>query len=109
MSTDNPTPTPRWCYAVFETQRAERGYIPSVVTEGEPGHQPLIGRDDLSEPWYWGQTFEDARSVCEKANAERGISVEDAEHIVASSIAAQIGQDARRDAQRQRMQQLGMR
>src|SRR5262245_6151884 len=101
-------PTPRQCFAVFESQRNERGFIPSLVTENEPGHSPLIGRGELSEPWYWGQTIEEARKVCDRANLERGITPTAAAEIVASSIAASIRTDAAAAERRRRLDELGL-
>lgn len=85
------TVRPRWCYAVIPGQRhPERGYIPSIVTEGESGHAPLVGRDDDSEPWYWGTTWEQAQATAASCNADLGLSPEDVDEIMASSIRASI-------------------
>jgi hypothetical protein len=45
-------PAPRRCLYVFETSLTEHGYIPSMITEGEPGHSPMKGNGEHSQPWY---------------------------------------------------------
>lgn len=76
----------RFCYYIPVDQFTERGYIPSVVTENEPGHAPLWGRDDWVAPWIWGQTYKDACATAARANAELGLSETDIAEIVASSM-----------------------
>lgn len=80
----------RQCYWVSETQYDEgKGYVPSLVTEDEPGHSPLRGKDDSQTPWYWGDTIEKAREVVEQANRDTfGIEPEQAEEILLSSMNA---------------------
>lgn len=102
------TTNPRWCFAVFEWQRNEHGFVPSIVTEDEPGHAPLVGRGELAQPYYWGDTIDVARKTCDRANAKIGISPEVAEHIVASSIATQTRLDARKAEATERLRQLGL-
>lgn len=55
---------PRLCYS-------------SVVFENESGFYPLIGKGELSEPWFWGKTLEKAQTVCFNANRELGLTPED--------------------------------
>jgi len=76
------------CFYIPVDQFDENGYIPSVVTEGEPGHAPLTGNGPHATPWYWGHTYEEARQTAERENLERGITPEDAAEIVLSSFAA---------------------
>lgn len=92
------TPAPRMCFYIVEGQfHPTNGYIPSLVTEDEPGHSPMAGRGELSEPWYWGTDLETARRVCAMVNLEDfGLTEEDAADIVASSIGASIRTDAHR-------------
>jgi len=89
---------PRICYIVLEGQRDERGYIPSVVTEGEAGHSPLMGRGEHSRPWHWGRPtpegWEQAQRICADANTEMGLSEDDVTAITESSIVAQFRQDS---------------
>jgi hypothetical protein len=80
----------QWCYWINESQdpKEHGGYVPSLVTENEAGHSPLIGRGKCAAPWVWGKTLKEAKQVCELANARRGIDNKTAFRIVASSIAA---------------------
>lgn len=78
---------PRQCYVVFETQFDQHGFIPSLVTENEQGHCPMMGQGKYPAPWYWGETLERAQEVCERVNRERfHISKNTAERIVLSSL-----------------------
>ncbi len=80
----------RQCYFVTESQRDEYGFIPSLVTENEPDHSPMIG--EYATPWYWGKTIERAREVCARVNLQRfGISEQTADRIVASSMFTNAG------------------
>ncbi len=93
----NTAPAPRICFFIVEGQfHPELGYIPSLVTEDEPGHSPMAGRGELSEPWYWGTDLETARKVCAMVNLDDfGLTEYDAAEIVASSVGASIIADAR--------------
>lgn len=88
--------TARRCFYIPEGQcHPDRGYIPSIVTEGEPGHSPLIGNGEYAEPWYWGD-LEQATRIAIEANAKLGLTEQDAKEIVASSIGASIKADAQK-------------
>lgn len=78
----------RQCFYVPHDQFDENGYIPSLVTENEPGHAPLTGNGRFAEPWYWGKTYEEAQKTCDRENARLGLSRLDAADIVASSMGA---------------------
>ncbi len=74
-----------YCFLVTETMYVEgKGYRPSIVIEGEPGHYPNGGGD--VEPWYWGHDIETARGCCDKKNAAMGLAREDVDRIIASSM-----------------------
>jgi hypothetical protein len=75
----------RWCFAIREYSRDEHGYIPGVVFENEPGFYPLAGNGPCAQPWYWGTTREEADRACAHANAEAGISPEEAARIEESA------------------------
>lgn len=77
----------RWCYHIIVDQFDENGYIPSIVTEGQPGHQPMTGGEG-GTPYYWGKTYPEARKACRQANERLGYSESDTSHIVTSSIHA---------------------
>jgi hypothetical protein len=81
----------RWCYYIPEDQYDEHGYIPSIVTEGQPGHAPLAGNGTASRPWYWGKTLEEAIARCTAENAALGISPRDALDMLFSSMQADPG------------------
>jgi hypothetical protein len=98
---------PRRCYYIPHGQCNEYGYIPSLVTEGESGHQPMIGKDDLAQPWYWGKTYEQANQICAEVNAKDfGLGPDACADIVASSIAASIRTDARQQRYDERLNRL---
>jgi hypothetical protein len=78
----------RQCYWIEQTQSDPHGFIPSVVTENEPGHTPLRGDPaTLQAPWYWGKTLDEAEATCDRMNRERfGLSPREANEIVLSSM-----------------------
>jgi hypothetical protein len=79
----------RQCYHILADQRDENGYIPSLVTEDTPGHQPLSGAHPGQRPWYWGKTYDEARKTCARVNAEQfGLTETQASQIVLSSMRA---------------------
>lgn len=78
----------RTAFYVDETMKTDQGYIPSVVTEGEPGHAPLTGNGNCASPWYWGHDIETAKKIAAQANAELGLTEADVSEIVLSSMAA---------------------
>jgi hypothetical protein len=79
---------PRWCYRIPAEPYDENGWVPSVVTENEPGHAPLTGKGTCAAPWYWGRTYEQARKTARDENAKLGLAPEDAIRIVISSMRA---------------------
>jgi hypothetical protein len=78
-------PSPRQCLYVFETSYTAHGYIPSMVTEGKPGHALMTGNGEHAAPWYWGHDLAQARAIAEASNAKMGLSPADVIEIVASS------------------------
>lgn len=89
MSDTRPDPEPRRCYLILLDQRDDEGYIPSVVVAGEPGHNPLVGNGDHARPWHWGRTYDEAKTLCAKFNADDfGHTPVDVAIIVASSMTA---------------------
>lgn len=72
-----------------------KGYRVSVVVENEPGHQPTgdwpyDGNHGQRLPYFWGHDHDAAMEHCYDANKRLGVSREDTDLIVASSIGAQI-------------------
>lgn len=80
---------PRWCYWIDEVQDPARysGYIASRVTEGEPGHAPLVIG---SRPAYgvWGTTLEEAKTTAAAQNAALGLTPDQVLEIRLSSLRA---------------------
>jgi hypothetical protein len=82
--------TKRTCFYIPTDAYVDgKGFIPSVVTEGEPGHAPLAGNGDLAQPWYWGMTYDEAKAHAEAENAKLGLTPDDISDIVLSSMTAQ--------------------
>lgn len=78
-----------WCYYIpLAAFVRGTGYIPSVVQRGVKGHSPLSGNGKLSEPWYWGMTYDEAQALCVEQNRKIGITAKMADDIVTSSMAA---------------------
>jgi hypothetical protein len=83
------TTSKRQCYYIPEHQFDDQGWIPSLVTEGEPGHRPFTGGGSFAQPWHWGLTLEQARAMAERMNREDfGLSPAGANAIVLSSMGA---------------------
>lgn len=101
---------PRKCFAIFTSQFVPgKGYVPSLVTEGEPGHQPFVGQGEESEPWYWGLEWDQACAVVDKANArDFRLTPDEAAAIVDSSITAQIRGDGAKARVAEKMERLGL-
>jgi len=85
---------PRRCFMILAEPYDEGGYVPALVTEGEPGYGLMAGnRAKFQSPWYWGRDREQAVEIAEQENARMGISGDDAAEIIASSLAAQHARD----------------
>lgn len=81
----------RWiAYIPPTTVPCEDGYRVSFVIENESGHFPTGDTPEggQTEPWYWGPTLKDAEECAAKYNADRGISPEEADKILVSSMVA---------------------
>ncbi len=78
----------RHCFWIDETQDPDvhGGYVPSVVTEGEAGHSPLLGKGTAAAPWIWGATLVAAQAVCEAENTRLGLTPKDVLAIRMSSM-----------------------
>lgn len=66
----------------------ERGYIPCVVTEGVAGFRRMSGLRSDEEPWWWGPTLERAQQTAASWNKSHGLSEEETNKIILSSMAA---------------------
>jgi hypothetical protein len=79
--------TMRKCFYIPADAFVEgRGFVPSLVVEGEAGHSPLTGGPG-GTPWYWGMTYEFACQIANEQNARLGVTPEEALDIIASSVA----------------------
>jgi hypothetical protein len=79
----------RYCFYIPANGFVEgHGFVPSMVTENEPGHAPLTGNGAHASPWYWGMTYDKARAVADQANANLGLTPDDVAAIIASSLGA---------------------
>ncbi len=81
--------SPRKCFFIPVDGYVDgKGFVPSVVTENEPGHAPLIGSDNLSQPYYWGDTYDKAKAIAESENTRLGLTPGDVNNIILSSMRA---------------------
>jgi hypothetical protein len=79
--------SPRQCFWIPAEPYDERGWVPSLVTESELGHQPLTGKGAQAQPWFWGRTYAEAQATAKRENAGTfGLSPQQASEIVISSI-----------------------
>ena len=84
--------TRRWCYHIpKEAGFVEgHGWRVSIVIEGVEGHYPTgdleFGKPHHKEPWFWGDTYEDAEQVAAEANMKLGYSESDIVKIITSSF-----------------------
>lgn len=84
----------RQCFYIpIEGNPDGKGFIPALVTEGEPGYSPMGDPDSdgitSPLPYRWGNTYEEAQAVAERTNRDTfGLTREDTIEIVASSMAA---------------------
>ncbi len=67
------------------------GYRVSVVKENQSGHiptghWPYDGRVGQQMPYFWGKTYDKAIEQCKAANARLGLTTEDVDFIMASSM-----------------------
>jgi hypothetical protein len=79
----------RICYYIPPDSYVEdKGFIPALVTENEPGYAPLTGRGEFAEPWYWGHTYEQAQGIAAEQNERLGLTPGDVNDIIISSMRA---------------------
>lgn len=84
----------RTCLWVDETCWTPNGYVPALVVEDEAGYTPMMGRGEHAQPWYFGRDIDTARKLVAESNAERGLSEQDVDDIVVSSMRAQSRAEA---------------
>ncbi len=79
----------QFCYHVMAGQDPTKhgGYVPSLMLRGQKGHCPMLGRDEWSMPWVWGQTLAEAEAACEAYNRERlGLDPDSVNEIILSTM-----------------------
>lgn len=80
----------RFCYVIPESGYvAGHGFRVSIAIEHEPGHFPTGSTPEGgdTEPWYWGETFIEARTIADRENMERlGLNPIEAWKIVATTM-----------------------
>lgn len=69
---------PRRCYYILESVDKGEDIFPSIVVEGEEGHYPT--------DWNWGKDMDQAKKCAAELNEELGLSQEDVDNIVMSSM-----------------------
>lgn len=77
----------RFCYYLTPTMLTPEGYLPVVVVEGCAGYGPPSGQPH-ADPAFWGRELAVARRRVDEANAELGISREQARQIAVAACAA---------------------
>ena len=80
----------RFCYVIADNAFVPgKGFRVSIAIERVPGHFPTGNTPEGGdiEPWYWGDTFEEARAIADRENKDRlGLEPIDAWKIVASTM-----------------------
>ncbi len=82
----------RWMWFVpKDAFVAGAGWRASVVVEGESGHYPtgdwpFEGKPGQKAPYFWGIHYEAAAETARSMNLRLGLTVEDEEQILASSM-----------------------
>lgn len=87
--------TRRFCYVIpMDAYIEGHGFRVSIAIENEKGHYPtgdlrtLEGdySDGATMPWFWGETYEEAKLVCDEQNARLGYTPEEAFKIVCTTM-----------------------
>ena len=75
MNGETDLPAPRICYFINVAFKDERGFIPLMVVEGEPGLKVL-------EEMRWGPSSEAAKEEASRRNAQLGLAPVDVRDIL---------------------------
>jgi len=98
----------RFCYVIPESAFVEgKGFRVSIAIERESGHFPTGNTPEGGdiEPWYWGDTFAEAREIADRENKERfGLEPIDAWKIVASTMTGRPETSSQKRAQKRSKQ-----
>jgi len=86
-----------FCIWIYDGQKPnpQKGYIPSVVYDGEVGHHPLCG-DKQIDPWYWGP-LEVAKELAKRYNEALGLTQNDVALMVAKAMSRKIRRATRKE------------
>lgn len=85
---------PRRCYFIPADAYVEGyGFRVAIVTEDEPGYAltgtwPYSGKPGETMPYFWGHEYAAACEAAEQQNAKLGLTPQDTDAILCSSIAA---------------------
>ena len=85
-----------FCVWIFDGQKPnpQKGYIPSVVYDGEIGHHPLCGNQG-SDPWFWGP-LKVAQELAKRYNEELGLRQSDVDVMVAKAMSRKVRRATKR-------------
>ena len=79
----------KFCYFIPpDAKQVAGGFIPSAVYADKPGHSPMKGRPGHS-PWVWGPDREAAEAAARRMNERMGLTEQDVDLIIASSMKAE--------------------
>ena len=70
----------------YDVIDGDKHYIPSLVFNGEKGHNPMRGSSPDMMPYYWGNTMEECQKRCDEVNKEMGVDRLTALKIVGQSM-----------------------
>jgi hypothetical protein len=86
-----------WAYWIDASPWKKTGkWVPSVIVQDVAGHTPMSGDPaKQQQPWYWGDSYLEAKATCDAVNLERGVTEADMVAILFSSLRAQRAQDSR--------------
>ena len=89
-------PARNFCYYIPADGYVKgKGYRVSIVVEGEHGHYPTgnwpyHGKPYQTMPYFWGHDYETAKQIAAEVNARLGLSKDDVEDIVTSSVRSSL-------------------
>lgn len=72
------SPEQRCCYFISHSQKDSKGYIPCIAIECEGGY--------YKTDWHWDCDYEDAWTLAQSKNMDLGLTDEDVEYIIMTSM-----------------------
>lgn len=103
---DPPPTSGRFCYYVpADSYIKGHGYRASIVFENEDGHRPTgtwpyEGKRGQTMPYFWGHDLKDAEVVADEMNRRLGLSQEDVNEIINSSMMSSLKRRTRKGRRR---------